>query len=311
LAHQSAALAQANAIMPLDSSGNPDPNNGKIVMISIGMSNANYEFYTFMTHAIPDPTINPQLLLVNGANPGQTSDLWTDPDAFAWQQLADTLAGYRVTAQQVQVAWIKNTRTGAGDFPAKAQALQSDFEKIVQNLKALYPNVRIAYLSSRIYSYTYINGLSPEPNAYETGFSVKWLIEKQISGDPALNYNPQNGPVLAPLLLWGPYLWADGNIPRSDGLVWLPDDLTNDCTHPSDSGRQKVAQLLLDFFKNDTTTVPWFLAENNSDFQIYFPFVSQSLLSQPEPIITGENRQLALQPGELPKLNGKSHRFFQ
>ncbi len=310
-AHQSAALAQANAIVPLDASGNPDATNGKIVMISIGMSNANYEFYTFMTHVIPDTTVNPQLLLINGALPGQTSDVWADPGADAWNQLAATLESYQVTAQQVQVAWIKNTRTGAGDFPEKALALQSDFERTVQNLKALYPNVKIAYLSSRIYSYTYINGLSPEPNAYETGFAVKWLISKQINGAPALNSNPQNGPVMAPLLLWGPYLWANGNIPRSDGLVWLPEDLTNDCTHPSDSGRQKVAQLLIDFFKNDSTTTPWFMIENPNEYQIYIPLLIQSIATQPETINNEKNVQISIRTGEPAEIDRDSLMLFQ
>jgi lysophospholipase L1-like esterase len=73
-----------------------------------------------------------------------------------------------------------------------------------------------------------------------------------------LNYDPSRGQVKAPLLLWGPYLWADGVKPRSDGLVWKREDLAGDGTHPSASGRRKVAQLLLDFFKNDDLAKGWF-----------------------------------------------------
>lgn len=278
-AHQAAAISAANAVLPLDANGVPDSAEGKIVMISIGMSNTNYEFYTFMTQANGDATVNPQLVLINGALPGQTSDIWADPDSAPWQQLAVTLENYQVTAQQVQVAWIKETQTGGGDFPAKAENIEADLELIVQNLKSKYPNVKIAFLSSRIYSYTYVVGLSPEPNAYETGFSVKWLIEKQINGDPALNYNPQNGAVMAPLLVWGPYLWANGSIPREDGLVWLPEDLTNDCTHPSDPGKQKVAQLLLNFFKSDSAATPWFLDQEVSSTRTFLPLVIKGNLT--------------------------------
>lgn len=47
-------------------------------------------------------------------------------------------------------------------------------------------------------------------------------------------------------------LWADGIVPRKiDGLVWERNDLAGDGTHPSDSGRQKVADLLLKFFTED------------------------------------------------------------
>nr|NIW44804.1 hypothetical protein [Gammaproteobacteria bacterium] len=94
--------------------------------------------------------------------------------------------------------------------------------------------------------------------AFETGFAVKWLIEQQINGDPELNFNPDNGDVLAPYLTWGPYLWIDGQNPREDGRVWLQEDLRGDCTHPSESGANKVADMMLEFFLTDPTTHSWF-----------------------------------------------------
>jgi hypothetical protein len=93
---------------------------------------------------------------------------------------------------------------------------------------------------------------------------VKWLIERQIQGDPSLNPDATKGPVNAPVLLWGPYLWADGMTPRADGLVWRCTDFGEDGTHPSDpAGRRKVANLLLSFFKTDPTTRSWFMADPN------------------------------------------------
>jgi hypothetical protein len=66
--------------------------------------------------------------------------------------------------------------------------------------------------------------------------------------------------VKAPLLLWGPYLWADGVTPRKgDGLVWERKDLAADGVHPSPSGRQKVADQLLKFFKTDPSARTWFV----------------------------------------------------
>jgi len=68
--------------------------------------------------------------------------------------------------------------------------------------------------------------------------------------------------VLAPLLSWGPYLWADGTRPRQgDGMVWLSENLGPDGTHPSTSGRLKVARMLLEFFKADPNAKRWFLRE--------------------------------------------------
>lgn len=281
-AHEKLGIAAAKSIQALDQTGKPDSRRGKIVMISIGMSNANYEFETFLQNAHSDEDINPHLVLINGALPGQTSDRWVDPAAPAWLALSETLTRYEVAPPQVQVAWIKETQTGAGDFPAKARAVEADLKAIVHNLFAAYPNIKIVYFSSRIYSYTYFHGLSPEPNAYETGFSVKWLIEKQINGDPTLNNDPVHGEVTAPFLSWGPYLWADGENARADGLQWLPEDLTNDCTHPSASGRQKVAGMLLTFLKTDTTSLPWFLKNPPVQDKLYLPLISTATVTPPE-----------------------------
>src|SRR5262249_11929428 len=148
--------------------------------------------------------------------------------------------------QQVQVVWLKNALNAPpSNFPISAQTLQQDLGLIVQNLKTFFPNLAICYISSRTYGGYATTATNPEPQAYESGFSVKWMIEDQINGSPDLNYDPDKGPVMAPLLLWGPYLWANGMIPRSDGLVWLREDFEpDDGTHPTDSGQTKVANML-------------------------------------------------------------------
>jgi hypothetical protein len=49
--------------------------------------------------------------------------------------------------------------------------------------------------------------------------------------------------------------------PRSDGLTYSCSDFVSDGTHPAPGGaRDKVAQMLLDFFKTDSTARPWFLS---------------------------------------------------
>lgn len=277
--HLADAIVFSNEIQPLDSQGEDDPEHGKIGLVSIGMSNTNYEFDAFTKIFEDDPDLNPRVVLINGALPNQTADRWVDPNAIAWQELGNTLDRMAVSPAQVQAAWIKLTLTGGGAFPEKTQTLQSNLESIVQNLKAAYPNVKLVYLSSRIFSYTYDHGLSPEPLAFETGFAVKWLIEDQINQNPALNYDPELGDVKAPLLLWGPYLWADGQNPRLDGLVWLQEDLTEDCTHPSRTGVEKVAWMLINFFKTDMTTMDWFLINSPSQqYKLYLPFINTTEL---------------------------------
>jgi lysophospholipase L1-like esterase len=48
-------------------------------------------------------------------------------------------------------------------------------------------------------------------------------------------------------------------MPKSDGLAWLWEDLLSDGVHPESSGRQKVAEMLLDFFSTDPLTSTWFV----------------------------------------------------
>ena len=90
-----------------------------------------------------------------------------------------------------------------------------------------------------------------------------------------LDYNTS-----APWLAWGPYLWADGTNARSDGLSWLVTDLQSDGTHPSAAGRQKVANLLMDFMLTSPQTQSWFaVPEPAGVFAVGLLLLSVSLLS--------------------------------
>ncbi len=276
--HTQAGLALAQQVVPLDTFGAP-ATNGRIVMIAVGMSNTFSEYQAFVQAANADPEVAPLVALVNGAQPGQTSPAWTDPNAPTWDEVDNRMASGGLTPAQVQVAWVKLTQTGGGAFPAKAQSVQADLAAVARNLKIRYPNIKLAYFSSRTRAYDLMDDglppdLSPEPVAFETGFAVKWLIEQQLNGDPTLNFDPANGPVMAPWLSWGPYLWIDGENARSDGRVWLLTDLQTDCTHPTTSGNQKVAAMLLAFFKSDSTAVPWFLADGDiPEHLLYLPLI--------------------------------------
>jgi hypothetical protein len=131
---------------------------------------------------------------------------------------------------------------------------------VAQNAKARFPNLRIAYLSSRIYGGYAGSNLNPEPYAYEGAFPARWLIQDQIKGDAALSYGAGGSEAKVPLLLWGPYLWADGMTPRkSDGLFYKREDLASDGTHPSTEGREKVAKVMLQFYKTDPLAKSWFV----------------------------------------------------
>jgi hypothetical protein len=264
-AHLKAAREQLKQVIPRDAQGKPSK-DGKIVSVSIGMSNTAGEFMFFKRIADRDPRKSPQLEIVNCAVGGAGANSWARGAERVWDTVAKRLKDAGVAPKQVQVAWIKHAEPmpPADSYPLEyARKLRADLVAILNLLKSRYPSLRIAYLSSRIYGGYNAAGrrlVNPEPFAYESAFSVRWVIQDQIKGDPRLNYDPRKGRVASPILLWGPYLWADGIKPRkSDGLVWQRKHLGQDGVHPSPAGAQQVADLLLKFFKTDSGAQTWFL----------------------------------------------------
>jgi hypothetical protein len=247
-------------IKPLSADGQPAA-AGLIGLISISMSNATQEFSYFKQIADKDPLKSPNVAVVDCAQGGQAMAQWVDPSARAWIEADHRLAAAKLSPNQVQVAWIKLANVApSGELVEHGKKLERDTQSVLHNAKARFPNLQIAYLGSRIYGGYSTGRLNPEPYAYEGAFVVRWLIQNQIKGDAELNYDAAQGPVKSPLLLWGPYLWADGTTPRQgDGLTWERTDLAGDGTHPSQSGREKVAKMLLKFFETDTSAKTWFV----------------------------------------------------
>jgi hypothetical protein len=252
-----AALEAAGRIRPLDDHGVPNE-DGKVVLVAVGMSNTTQEFRQFMKLARRDRDKAPEVVLVDGAQGGMVSTAWANPSLpmahghpNPWTILDKHLKEEGGTALQVQVAWIKQAIAypgRLGEYPIHTNALRTDLEVIIENLKTRFPNLRLVYLSSRTYGGYAMTALNPEPYAYEGAFALRSLILDRARANAG-----------EPVLLWGPYLWADGvQARKSDGLTWNRDDLAADGTHPSPAGQRKVGELLLAFFKNDATTRAWF-----------------------------------------------------
>jgi hypothetical protein len=254
------AKVETARVVPLDDQGKPS-RDGKIGLVSLSMSNATMEYSAFKQLADADPDKSPNVAIVDCAQGGQAMAQWVDPRGRAWTEADRRLTSAHVRPEQVQVVWVKlaNIRP-TGTLQEHGKKLQKDTTALLQNAKQRFPNLRIAYLSGRIYGGWAVTPLNPEPYAHEGNLVVRWMIRDQMSGSPELNHDPAKGPVNAPLLLWGPYLWADGTIARkSDGLVWERQDLAADGTHPSQSGRRKVAEMLKKFFEGDPLARTWFV----------------------------------------------------
>src|SRR5438046_5703343 len=87
-------------------SGNLDVDHGKIVMISVGMSNTTREFAStgtqnFKIRADADPSKNPQLVIVDGAQSGKDAIDWINPCAPTLTTVIQRLSAKSVIAAQV------------------------------------------------------------------------------------------------------------------------------------------------------------------------------------------------------------------
>jgi len=297
--HKDAGEAIAAGIVPID---------GEIGLLSLGPCNAFLEWgggdgsvTGFMPRANNELAKSSSVVIVNGAKAGQEAKDWAVlPENFTdcrsivadpWKNAVDKVEARGLTCDQVQVVWMEHAVIDPGcppyvtDFYSSAESLHQLLVTITQNVYRVFPNCKIAFLSTRTESYvtmatqnctnrTYTH--NPEPFAYETGFANKWTIADQINypcGVLAF-YNPlphqdQCPWVKAPYIAWGPYFWINGPIPRSDLKTWNSWDLkpTNaqgagDWVHPTTCGIGKVADQLLAFFETNPLAAPWFLNTN-------------------------------------------------
>ena len=254
-AHRAAGLAAAASVQPLDSSGAPTA-AGRYVLLSIGMSNTTQEFcsaggtlgscdpWSFIAQAAADPAVNhTALAIVNGARGGQAAPSWTSASSAEYDRIRDDMLGPQgLGEKQVQVIWLKvanaQPQVSLPNTSADAYVLEAQLGQIARALRVRYPNVRQVFITSRIWAGYATTTLNPEPYAYEEGFSAKWAIEAQIRQASSGTVDSRAGDLrygtggVAPWLAWGPYPWAAGMKPRSDGLTWAPGDFVAFKTSP-------------------------------------------------------------------------------
>lgn len=300
--HGAAGLAAAAAIQPLDTNGNASA-SGKIVFVALGRSIGVDEFTVFLNQAATNSGVNhATLVIVNAALTGAMPCVWTVASGLPpcnpslgnqYDRVRDTvLAPLGLTEKQIQAAWIEEyngdpaadgfqslcdpTVAGCSNDVSHTETLRYEQQLggILRAAKARWPNLQQAFHSTRIYGGYATTNHSSEPYPYEYGFSAKWLIDAQIlqirSGGTAIDptagdLNYKTG--AAPWTAWSAYTWANGDTPRSDGLIWCNGqagspcngevDFQTDGIHPNTQGDQKVANLLLNFFLNSSYT-PWF-----------------------------------------------------
>jgi len=262
--HASDGLALAEQVRPV---------RGKFVLLAVGMSNAVIEFRGFENLTANDSHVNhATMAVVNGAQGAMTACFWRfatenpvqsgcrapRPVPNQYDRIRDELLKPAGLAEdQVEVIWLKNAdprpSVALPAADAEAYVYEREIGEMARAARARYPNLKLMFISSRIYAGYAAVPLNPEPYAYEYGFSVKWAIQAQIDEMRNGRVDPIAGDLdykkgVAPWIAWGPYLWADGEAARGDGLTWKASEFQADGTHPNKDGVSKVARMLMDFF---------------------------------------------------------------
>jgi hypothetical protein len=165
---------------------------------------------------------------------GCVANKWDRPMDAGWRTAVENLSINGYTGADVDVVWMNVLASQT--TPPTVQ----DLEEILVQIRQYYPNAKQIFVSSYPYGGYRVKG-SAEPGAWESGLAARQFILSHLGeSDPWIG--------------WGPYLWANGSEPRSDGLVWLREDYRADGLHLSDQGLSKAAGILDSWFRSSPLT---------------------------------------------------------
>ena len=120
----SRAASAVKQIQPLNAEGKP-ASDGKIVLLSIGMSNTTQEFSVFKRVADADSRKAANVLIVDGAQGGKDARNWSRAAMEPWSVAERRITSADATPQQVQVLWIKQAIAGPREgWPAATDTLR-------------------------------------------------------------------------------------------------------------------------------------------------------------------------------------------
>ena len=263
--HYKKGKSTAKNLKPLDTLGNINFDNGAIVMAGFGPSIPGQlidEFVPIVRDTLDNKYYtNPCFDAINLCVGGKGLDYATgDQSNKYWNGVVDKVYEKGYHPLQVQVGWMYfndkyDSLLPPATFPESADAVTDLLVEYVHLMMDQFPNMKILFVSGRHYGGFADTTLDQypvitEPSSYWNNFSVKWLIERQITGDPALKF--YGAGIEAPFITWGPYYWADGNIPRTtDGRLYECDDFSeDDGYHLTDSTYERDADYLMEHIYN-------------------------------------------------------------
>jgi len=248
--HRLAGERIAATIRPLDSNGQPDDQQGRVLALAFGHSNAYSYFEALATYlAERSAELNPRFELLNAAVGGNQLPEIVQLEGAVWDTAQRLITQEGYSSLQVQVLFLHTTYHGAtnfegnppGAFPEKMQQMQQDLATVLEHAVRLYPNLKVAYLTCD--GFRQYTGF--EPHVWQEAFAFKWLIESQIGGEPGTAYEGADRRL--PWLTWGPYIWDN---------TW-DESYFEDGVHPTVEARAIVTQKWWDYLSSDSVARIW------------------------------------------------------
>lgn len=285
----------AKNLQPLDSLGNINYDGGVVLMGGFGPSVPGH----MLDHFVPivrdtaDDTYLTNICFdaINMGAGGKGLDYAIGADSTKyWNQMLKKIDTKGYTAEQLQVGWMyfndKYDSLGAeSTFPESPERIADDLAYYLSELMERFPNIKIMFVSGRHYGGFADSTLEQypaigEPASYWNNFAVKWLIERQIVGNPALKYFGTGAKV--PFITWGPYYWADGGIPRAtDGVLYQCSDFSDeDGFHLTDSTYERDAIALMDVMY--TSEFAKYYVKDGAKWSSCVPYLDSIHRTQPD-----------------------------
>jgi hypothetical protein len=286
-AHRAAGERLAATIRPLDAEGQPDELRGRVLGLVLGHSNARMYFgalrrflgtpHPELEQASPRagylanfdalwqeaserltgrgvrPTgLHPRFALLNAAVGGQQLPQLVALQGPVWDRAHALTHQPGYSPEQVQALFLHTTYHGArnrdgappGPFPDTMQQMQRGLATVLGHCVRTYPNLKIAYLTAD--GFRHHTGY--EPHVWQEAFAVKWLIERQINGEPDTAYAGDARRL--PWLQWGPYIWDN---------TWDASYFT-DGVHPAAEALAIFVEQYWRHLSRDRVARPWLLA---------------------------------------------------
>jgi len=193
--------------------------------------------------------LHPRFVLLNAGVVTQQLPQIVQLKGGVWDRSAELLKNGNLSNKQVQVLFLHTTQHSARNelwlppekFPDCMRKMQKDMRTVLAHCAALYPNLKIAYLTCD--GLRYHTGC--EPHVWREAFAFKWLIQSQIRKTKGTEFEGRDRQI--PWLQWGPYIWNS----TWDQSYFL------DGVHPAPEALTCFVEAYWKFLKKDPVSQIW------------------------------------------------------